>query len=102
MTEQMDEELIKRISAIVEKSLAKPRVPIEDEAWTAEQVAEYLSVCTRQVKERYATADGFPRPRRLPSNGSKGHLRWRAGEVIEWFRSNGSKSSTGGRPRKAA
>ena len=63
---------------------AVPRVPLNQALWSADDVADYLRVSRRTVTERYACRPDFPEPIRLPSDGKRGHLRWRARDVIKW------------------
>lgn len=59
-----------------------------DELWTAEEVAQYLKVCPRQVAERYALRPGFPKPVKLPSGtGARAHKRWPRSEILKWVES---------------
>lgn len=61
-----------------------PTVPLDRQIWSSRQVAEYLDVSPRQVTERLSNRPDFPRAMRLPTDGGKGPLRWKAREVIAW------------------
>jgi len=63
-----------------------PRVPLDQQIWSARQVGEYLDVSARQVTERLSARPGFPEPFRLPSDQGKGPLRWWAKDIIAWAR----------------
>lgn len=54
--------------------------------WDAADCAAYLRCQPRQVTERYATLEDFPKAIRLPSRTGKGHPKWRAEEVRDWVR----------------
>lgn len=62
----------------------RPVVPIDRALWSAADAAQYLGVTPRTVSERYAALPDFPKAIRLPSTGSRGLARWKAGEVIRW------------------
>lgn len=51
--------------------------------WSAEQVAEFLNVCPRTVKEKYQNRPEFPKAYRI----SKAKLRWDADEIINFVKS---------------
>jgi len=57
------------------------QVPVAVDLWGVAEVARYLKVSERQVRERYAIRPDFPPAIRL---GGRGPLRWRAIEVIRW------------------
>lgn len=61
-----------------------PAVPLDRQLWSAQRIAEYLDVSPRQVTERLSARPDFPRAMRLPTDGGKGPLRWKAREVIAW------------------
>ena len=46
--------------------------------WTAQQVAEFLQVAPRTVKEKYRNRLDFPKPCRISAK----KLRWDADEII--------------------
>lgn len=92
------------LAAAIAQRLVRP-VPLDVELWSAKEVAQFLKVGPRQVTERYALSEGFPKPIRLPSVvGVRGVPRWRAMEVVQWSEKHreGSPTSRGGRPRQAA
>jgi len=59
----------------------------QDCYWRAQDIADYLNVCKRQVAERYAMLPDFPKPIRLPSQKGRGLYRWKKSEIIEWVES---------------
>lgn len=62
----------------------QPAVPFDRVLWTAAEAAAYLRVATRTVAERYAARPDFPTAIRLPTEGRRGLLRWRATEIVKW------------------
>ena len=58
-------------------------LPLEHQIWDAKQVAEYLGVSARQVRERYSLRADFPGVIRL-GGGSRSPVRWKAKAIIEW------------------
>jgi predicted DNA-binding transcriptional regulator AlpA len=67
------------ISLLKEQAPRTQPPPWDKVLWTAEEIADYLRVSPRTVREVYAPQPGFPRP---VSPGR--HLRWYAHEVAEW------------------
>jgi hypothetical protein len=62
-----------------------PIVPAGSELWTADDIAEYLRMNSRQVKERVVPVPGFPQAIWIPSTtGRRGQPRWKRSEVIDW------------------
>lgn len=95
---------IDELAAAITRRLT-PTVPLELELWSAKEVAALLKVNPRQVTERYAVAEGFPKPIRLPSlSGGRGVPRWGAADVVTWAAQHreGTPTSRSGRTRKAA
>lgn len=67
--------------------LSKPVVAPEDELWSASQVADYLGLAYRTVRETYIHRPGFPQPVAFPNDtGAKPELRWLAIEVKAWVK----------------
>lgn len=50
--------------------------------WDAKQIAEFIGVKPRTVKEHYITKAGFPKPFRLNARV----LRWDADEVVAFVK----------------
>ena len=69
-------------SAITEQLTRK--LPIDIDLWAPEQCAEYFKVSRRQFTERYAAQPDFPKGIRLPSEGGRGSIRWKAMDIIKW------------------
>lgn len=61
------------------RAVSKPHTPDNKELWTAEQIAQYLGVSTRQVAERYAHDTTFPKPVRFPGGTTR---RWVKSEIL--------------------
>lgn len=67
--------------------------------WTAAQIAEWMQLHEKTVRDRVVTAPTFPAPAR--PCGDTGERRWFDDEVIEWMRKNRGKMPRP-RIRKAA
>ena len=52
--------------------------------WTAQQVAEFLQVAPRTVKEKYRNRPDFPRPCMISTK----KLRWDADEIVSFVKSS--------------
>lgn len=78
---ELSPEAIEAIAAALAKKLSATST---DKLWTADDVAEYLSVCRRQVVNRYAKLPDFPAPIQLPTPTGRGELRWPRKSIIEW------------------
>lgn len=72
------------IEAIADALARKLSGTSNDKLWTADDVAEYLSVCRRQVVNRYAKLPDFPAPIQLPTPTGRGELRWPRKSIVEW------------------
>jgi hypothetical protein len=72
-------DLINRLAAAIALHLPR-RIPFAVDLWSHKEVAEYLKCTPRQVADRYAKIDGFPKPA-----GPRGmHPRYLAKEVVAW------------------
>lgn len=61
------------------------RIPFAVDLWSAAEVALYLKVTPRQVGDRYAKQEDFPRAIRLPTRGARrGHPLYRAADIVKW------------------
>lgn len=71
---------------LIEALLARleQRVGVNEPLWTANEVAEYLKVDPRQVKDRYSRHPDFPAGIKLPSAKGQGQFRWVPKQVREW------------------
>lgn len=78
-----DAAIISRLDALI-SAMKTASIPSEKRLWDADTVASYLSVSTTTVLNRYAPRQDFPAAIRLPTAGSRGTARWRAGDIIEW------------------
>lgn len=63
----------------------RPTIALRDTYWSARQVGEYLDVSPRHVTERLSSLPDFPKAKRMPSEKGRGHLRWRASEIVAWM-----------------
>jgi hypothetical protein len=72
-------ELIDELAEAIARHLPR-RIPFAVELWRYREIAEYLKCTPRQVADRYAKIDGFPKPA-----GPRGmHPRYLAKEVVAW------------------
>ncbi|MBI6669855.1 hypothetical protein B1F73_04525 [Pseudomonas syringae] len=96
-------ELLVTLRAIVVE-LRAPRVSIDDELWTFEDIAQYLKLSQYTVERRVVVRPGFPEALQpcASGKGTKAVKRWFAGEVIKWARQNRAKLPSARSPRKAA
>ena len=83
----IDSDLINRLAAAIALHLPR-RIPFAVDLWSHKEVAEYLKCTPRQVADRYAKIDGFPKPA-----GPRGmHPRYLAKEVVAWVEGQSEKS----------
>lgn len=74
-------ELIER----VEKIIARPVIPVEQDLWDSAHVGAFLKRSPKHVTQRYAAMPTFPKAIRLPSTGKgRADPLWRAKDVIAW------------------
>ncbi|MBP0938977.1 hypothetical protein V2K16_01940 [Pseudomonas alliivorans] len=73
--------------------LRAPRVSIDDELWTFDDIAQYLKLSQYTVEGRVVVQPGFPHSLQpcATVRGSKAVKRWFAGGVIKWARQNRAK-----------
>lgn len=73
--------------------LRAPKVSIDDELWTFDDIAQYLKLSQYTVERRAVVRSGFPEALQpcASGKGSKAVKRWFAGEVIKWARQNRAK-----------
>jgi len=96
-------DLLDTLRALVTE-LRAPRVSIDDELWTFDDIAQYLKLSQYTVERRVVVQPGFPeafQPCAI-GKGSKAVKRWFAGEVIRWARQNRAKRPLARSPRNAA
>lgn len=79
-----DQSLLDRLVDRLNETLRRGYVPLDKQLWTPADIGAYLGVSRRTVAERYAARPDFPRAIRLPSEGQRGLLRWRAKDVMTW------------------
>ncbi|VVN71267.1 hypothetical protein PS689_00439 [Pseudomonas fluorescens] len=96
-------DLLVTLRALVTE-LRAPRVSIDDELWTFDDIAQYLKLSKYTVERRVVIQPGFPEPVQpcATGKGSKAVKRWFAGEVIKWARQNRAKLPVARSTRKAA
>ena len=89
MIEAIDEEKLVKIVGLVgllERMANRPQIPISIDLWSKDEIAAYLKLGPRTVRERTTKLPGFPQAIYLPTQSGKGraHPLWKAKEVIEW------------------
>lgn len=60
------------------------QIPLEAQYWDAAAIASSLCVSADHFLRRIAPMPSFPKARRIPTTGGRGHPRWKATEVLEW------------------
>jgi hypothetical protein len=95
------EDLLATLRTLVTE-LRSPKVSIDDELWTADDIAQYLKLAQYTVERRVVVQPGFPTPFQPCATGAKAVKRWFAGEVIKWARQNRAKLPTPRPSKKAA
>ncbi|MEE4372769.1 hypothetical protein V2J67_10405 [Pseudomonas alliivorans] len=97
------EELLATLRALVIE-LRAPKVSIDDELWTFDNIAQYLKLSQYTVERRVVVQPSFPDPFQpcATGKGSKAVKRWFAGEVIKWARQNRAKLPVPRSSRRAA
>ncbi|WP_109512557.1 hypothetical protein [Pseudomonas ovata] len=98
---EQSEDLLATLRALVTE-LRAPKVSIEDELWTTDDIAQYLKLAQYTVERRVVMQPGFPAAFQPCATGTKAVKRWFAGEVIKWARQNRAKLPSPRTPRKAA
>ncbi|WP_046235055.1 hypothetical protein [Pseudomonas syringae pv. coryli] len=91
-TDPESADLLMTLRALVNE-LRAPRVSIDDELWTFDDIAQYMKLSQYTVERRVVVQPGFPdaiQPCAI-GKGSKAVKRWFAGEVIKWARQNRAK-----------
>ena len=88
------EALLSALNVLIEK-LSAPRVALNDELWTVDEVATYMKLAPDTVGRRVVTRPDFPVPVQPCGTGKNAQKRWFAGAVITWARQNSSKLPKG-------
>lgn len=64
--------------------------------WTVNDVAEFLRISPRHLRERIMAIDSeFPRPIHLPAEKGQGAQRWQPAQIRQWLASTARKSGAG-------
>lgn len=102
-TDAESADLLITLRALVTE-LRAPRVSIEDELWTFDDIAQYLKLSQYTVERRVVVQPGFPDALQpcATGKGSKAVKRWFAGEVIKWARQNRARLPVARSARRAA
>jgi hypothetical protein len=98
---EKSEDILATLRALVIE-LRGPKVSIDDELWTTDDIAQYLKLAQYTVERRVVVQPGFPASFQPCATGSKAVKRWFAGEVIKWARQNRAKLPTPRTSKKAA
>ena len=69
---------------ILEKVEQKARVP--SPLWTVEDIAYFLKLSPRHVKDRVIKTPGFPAAVPVQGAGRRPTLRWRSEDIVRWAR----------------
>lgn len=96
--EKHTQALIEHAKAI--KSSSRPNTPLDQTPWDAEECAGFLRVELPTFRNTYAPCPTFPRPIKANTAAGKGHPRWNAQEVIDWFFAHGDETARRRKPRK--
>ncbi|MEE4820460.1 hypothetical protein V2K62_22015 [Pseudomonas alliivorans] len=85
-------DLLVTLRALVTE-LRAPKISIDDELWTFDDIAQYLKLSQYTVERRVVVQPSFPQAFQpcAKGKGSKAVKRWFAGEVIKWARQNRAK-----------
>ncbi len=62
----------------------QPMVPINIALLDSGDIAHFLRMSRRNIRERITCKPHFPNPIRMPSEKGRGHCRWKALDVIHW------------------
>lgn len=73
-----------QVEALVDAIFKRIAIPLDAQYWSLKEIGMAYKVSTEHAR-RISATKGFPAPIRLPSNGTSGHPRWKAAEVVEWF-----------------
>lgn len=73
------------IAAIVARALSES-IDITG-LWTIEHIAQWFKASKRKARDIVNTP-GFPKAKPLPCGEGRGHPRWEAARVIEWWRND--------------
>lgn len=98
--EKHTQALIEHARAI--KSQSKPNTPLDRTPWDAEECAGFLRVELTTFRNVYAPCPSFPRAIKADTISGRGHPRWNAQEVIDWFFAHGEETAKRRRSRKSA
>ncbi|MBP1087041.1 hypothetical protein JOE39_005105 [Pseudomonas sp. PvP100] len=102
-TDSNSADLIETLRDLVSE-LRAPKVSIDDELWTFEEIARYLKLSQYTVERRVVVQPSFPDALQPCATGksSKAVKRWFAGEIIKWARQNRAKVPVSRGTRRAA
>lgn len=98
--EKHTQALIAHAKAIASSN--RPNTPLDKTPWDSEECASYLRVELQTFRNQYAPSPSFPRPIKANTATGRGHPRWNAQEVIDWFFAHGEEVARRRRPRKDA
>lgn len=74
-----------RLIEVLEQIVGRPQIPVQIDLWSKDEIAAYLKLRPRTVRERTTKLPGFPQAIYLPTSGKgRGHPLWKAKEVIDW------------------
>lgn len=77
-----------------------PTTPLDRTPWSALECAAYLRVEVKTFQQAYAPLPSFPRPIKPITALGKGHPKWNAQKVIDWFFAHEEEVERRRRPKK--
>ena len=86
-------------SAIAQR--IKPSTPLDKTPWDASECAAYLRVEVKTFQQAYAPLPSFPRPIKPSTATGKGHPKWNAQKVVDWFFAHEEETDRRRKPRKS-
>lgn len=92
-------EMIEKLSRAISNDLCGMSVPLDKRPWSAEQCADYLGMTTKTFQNSIAPLPIFPRAIRTLTATGRGHPRWIAQEVIDWWLSHREETESKRRRR---
>lgn len=96
-----EQEIMESIGRAIAFHAADSNVPLDKRPWSAEQCAAYFQIETKSFQNTYAPLPSFPRAIRPVTAAGRGHPRWIAQEVIDWWLSHRAETEAKRRSKSA-
>lgn len=82
----MEEELSKALNKLVKRIQRQPVVPVEQQLWDEQQIADYFGYDLKYCKVNIMAHKNFPPSRDLPTSpdGKRVAPKWAAKDVIKY------------------